>query len=104
MDCPYIMYSHGPLLSNGYKISPMKMSSHQESKIYPLELLTYFKKGFRSFQTVNLGSVGQTAAKLLAFKLGGLKKVCHPTPAPLEPVSQGSNPGEVESFSKFHGR
>ena len=28
----------------------------------------------RSFQTVNLGSVGQTAAKLLAFKLGGLKK------------------------------
>ena len=31
-------------------------------------------KGFRSFITKNLGSVGQRVAKLLAIKVGGLKK------------------------------
>ena len=52
-----------------------------------------------------MGSVGQRAAKLLAVNVGGLKKkVCHPALAPLEPVSQGSNPGEVEPFSKFDDR
>ena len=29
------------------------------------------------------------------LKLGSQKKVCHPAPAPLEPVSQGSNPGRL---------
>ena len=51
-----------------------------------------------------MGSVGQRAAKLLAVNVGGLKKkVCLPAPAPLKPVGPGSNPGEVESFSKFDG-
>ena len=36
--------------------------------------LAYFHKGFRSFSAKNLGSVGQRAAKLLAVKVGGLKK------------------------------
>ena len=48
-----------------------------------------------------MGSVGQRAAKLLAVNVGGLKKVCQLALAPLEAVGQGSNPGEVESFSKF---
>ena len=36
--------------------------------------LLYFSKGFRSFNAKNLESVGQRAAKLLAIKVGGLKK------------------------------
>ena len=35
----------------------------------PLNLLTYFEKGFRSFNTSNMRSVGQRAAKLPAVKL-----------------------------------
>ena len=50
-----------------------------------------------------MGSVGQRAAKILAVNVGGLKKVCQPAPAPLKAVGPGSNPGEVESFSKFDG-
>ena len=34
----------------------------------------YFAKGFRSFHTGSVGSLGQRAAKLLTFKVGGLKK------------------------------
>ena len=34
----------------------------------------YFFKRFRSFNAKNLGTVGQRAAKLLAVKVGGLKK------------------------------
>ena len=33
-----------------------------------------FEKGFRSFNTKNLGSVGQRASKLPAVKVGGHKK------------------------------
>ena len=36
-------------------------------------LVCFFKR-FRSFNAKNLGSVGQRAAKLLAVKVGGLKK------------------------------
>ena len=38
------------------------------------EYSKYLFKGFRSFNTVNMGSVGQKASKLLAVKVGGLKK------------------------------
>ena len=34
----------------------------------------HFGKGIRSFHARNIGSVGQRASKLLAFKVGGLKK------------------------------
>ena len=37
-------------------------------------ILKYLFKGLRSFNTVNMGSVGQRASKLLAVKVGGLKK------------------------------
>ena len=39
-------------------------------------------KGFRFFNTENLGSVGQRAAKLLAVKVGGLKKKSAGRPRP----------------------
>ena len=38
------------------------------------ELLPYIERGFRSFHTDNIGSIGQRGAKLLAVKVGGLKK------------------------------
>ena len=47
---------------------------------------SYFKylfKGFWSFDTVNMGSVGQRALKLLAVKVGGLKKKSAIWPQPL---------------------
>ena len=42
-----------------------------------------FKKGFRSFNTENLGSVGQRASKLPAVKVGGHKKKSANWPQPL---------------------
>ena len=52
-----------------------------------------------------MGSVGQRAAKLLAVNVGGLKKKSLSSgQAPLELVGPGSNPGKVESFSKFDGQ
>ena len=64
-----------------------------------------FFKRFRCLSAKNLGSVDQRAAKLLAVKVGVLKKksaasaisaeVCASTFGP------GSNPGTVKSFSKF---
>ena len=61
-------------------------------------LVCFFKK-FRSFNAKDLGFVGQRAAKLLAVKVGGLKKVCCLAPAPLKPVSLDSSSPVVESFS-----
>ena len=61
--------------------------------------MSCFKKGFRSFNTENLGSVGQRASKLPAVKVGGYKKKS----APLEPVGPDSRSPRVKSFSKFDG-
>ena len=44
--------------------------------------MLYFKKGFRSFNTENFGSVGQRASKLPAVKVGGLKKKSAIRPRP----------------------
>ena len=44
-------------------------------------LVCFFKR-FRSFEAKNLGSVGQRAAKLLAVKVGGLKKKSAAQPRP----------------------
>ena len=52
----------------------------------------------------NIRSVGQTASKILAVKVGGHKKVCRPTLAPLKPVFPDSSLPRVESFSKFDGQ
>ena len=48
----------------------------------PLKLVMYIGRGFRSFHTGNMGSVGQRAAKLLAVKVGGLKNKCANWPGP----------------------
>ena len=60
---------------------------------------------FRSFNAENLGSVGQRAAKLLAVKVGVLKKKSAASAITANACaiafSPGSNPGAVESFSKF---
>ena len=66
--------------------------------------MLHFKKGFRSFNTENLVSVCQRASKLPAVKVGGHNNKSPPALAPLKSVGLGSNPGEVESFSKFDGR
>ena len=63
-----------------------------------------FKKGFRSLNTENLGSVGQRASKLPAVKVGVSKKSLPSGPGPSWPVCPGPIPGEVKSFSKFDGQ
>ena len=53
-------------------------------------------------------SVGQRASKLLAVKVGGLKKKSAASAIPADLCASafgpGSNPGAVESFSKFDSR
>ena len=56
--------------------------------------MLYFRKGFRSFNTENLGSVGQRASKLPAVKVGMLKKKSAASAIP-------ARVPEVKSFSKF---
>ena len=72
-------YSHGYLLTYGYLIRPIKILSFWDGKIDPknpasLLILKYFFKRFRFFDDEILGSLGQRAAKLPAFKIGGIKK------------------------------
>ena len=65
----------------------------------PLELLMCPGKRFRSFHTVDIGSLGQSAAKLLAVKVGG------PPKKSAELCAIAFGPGlstpRVESFSNF---
>ena len=64
-----------------------------------------FFKGFRSLNNENLGSVGHRAAKLLAVKVGVLKKKSAALAIPPKlcaiTFGPGSISGKVESFSKF---
>ena len=62
--------------------------------------LVCFFEGFRSFVTENLESVGQRAAKLLAVKVGGLKKILPAGPGPSQPVCPGSTPGRGQIILK----
>ena len=41
---------------------------------WAVELVVYLSNGFRTFHTINMKSVAQRAAKLLAVNVGGLKK------------------------------
>ena len=55
------------------------MRAMQKSIIGPkrswaVELVVYLSNLFRTFHTINMGSVGQRAEKLLAVNIGGLKK------------------------------
>ena len=65
------------------------------------------EKGFRSFNAENLGFVDQRAAKLLAAKVGVLKKKSAASAIPAKACANafglGSILGEVESFTKFDG-
>ena len=62
---------------------------------------------FRSFNAENFESVGQRAAKLLAVKVGLLKKKSAASAIPAEVCASAIGPGSrtpgVKSFSKFDG-
>ena len=64
-----------------------------------------FKKRFRTFNAENFGSVGQRAAKLLAVKVGVLKKKSAASAIPPKVSASALGPGSstpgVDSFSKF---
>ena len=62
------------------------------------------KKRFRTLIPKNLGSVDQRVLKLLAIKVGVLKKCLLASPGPLKPVSPDSCLPGVESFSNFDGQ
>ena len=49
--------------------------------------------GFRTFHTIDMGSVGQRAAKLLAVNVGGLKKSL--------PTGPGSTPSSRLGFDAW---
>ena len=59
----------------------------------------------RSFDAENIGSVGQRAAKLLAVKVGVLKKKSAALAIPAKVCESSFGPGSstsgVKSFSKF---
>ena len=63
------------------------------------------EKRFRSFNPENFESVGQRAAKLLAVKVGVLKKKSAASAIPPKVCASAFGPGSskpgVESFSKF---
>ena len=63
------------------------------------------EKKSRSFIVKNFGSVGQRAAKLLAVKVGVLKKKSAASAIPPKTCASAFGPGSstpgVESFSKF---
>ena len=67
-----------------------------------------YEKKSRSFNAKNFGSVCQRAAKLLAFKVGVLKKKSAASAIPPELCAIAFGPGAnwlgVESFSKFDGQ
>ena len=67
-----------------------------------------FEKGFRSFNTSNMGSVGQRTLKLLGVKVGVLKKKSAPLAISAELRASLFSPSlswpRVESFSKFDGQ
>ena len=69
--------------------------------------MLYFGKGFGSFHTGNMGTVGQRASKLLAVKVGVLKKKSAALAIPAKLCASAISPGwrlsGVESFSEFEG-
>ena len=70
-----------------------------------IEILCTVRKKSRSLNAKNFGSVGKRAAKLLAVKFGVLKKKSAASAITANACAiafgPGSNPGAVESFSKF---
>ena len=64
-----------------------------------------FKKGFRSFNTGNLGSFGQRASKLPTVKVEGLKKksAAQPQPQSNQSAQIRERPGSNHSQSLMAG-
>ena len=66
------------------------------------------RKGFGSFHDKNLKSVGQRASKLLAVKVGVLKKKSAPSAIPAElcasVIGPSSSSSGIELFSKLEGQ
>ena len=60
----------------------------------------YFFRRFRSFNAVNMGSVGQRAAKLLAVNVGGLKKESAIRPWPQSASLPGFDSGRSRIILK----
>ena len=89
-----------PLVNKHYEYKVTLIKQNLPLKCCPpLEMLIYFEK--RIFHTFNIGSVDQKSAKLLAVKVGGLKKVCHPTPVEHYLCGPCLTLTGSESFSKF---
>ena len=63
----------------------------------------HFEKMLRFFNAENFGSVGQRAAKLLAVKVGLLKKKSAASAISAKVCASSRTPG-VKSFSKFDGQ
>ena len=57
--------------------------------------MVYLSNGFRTFHTINMGSVGQRAAKLLAVNVGGLKKE-----SAIRPWPHSNQSARVRSWAK----
>ena len=109
---------HDPLLSRSnpyYSASRFKFYAYNKSlckwghfekakTTFKMLLATWFLvclfKRFRFFNAKNLGSAGQRAAKLLAVKVGGLKKGLPAGPGPSQPVCPGSMPGRSQIILK----
>ena len=72
---------------------------------WPLDFCYTFVKGLDSFNTENLGSVGQRASKLPAVKVGGHKKKSADGPRPLSNQSARIRvvPGSNHSQSLMAG-
>ena len=80
-------YSHGKKDIPTYNKTLCKWGHFEKAKTTFKMLLVswflmYFFKRFRSIYAKNLGSAGQKAAKLLAVKVGGLKKKSAGRPRP----------------------
>ncbi len=69
--------------------------------------MTYFEKGFRSFHTGSMESIGQRATKLPALKVRGLRKKSAVSAITAEAcasvIGPGSGCARVKSFSKLDG-
>ena len=57
--------------------------------------MTHFDKGFRYFNARNFKSDGQRATKLLAVKVGGLKKKSAAMAIPADLCASAFGPGSI---------
>ena len=81
MKITLLLTSNDILLLNKPYVNEVTLREQNLSLKYcqPLKLFIHLWKGFRSFLAVNIGYLGQRAAKLTDVKVGGpLKKTANP--------------------------